>query len=99
MGTPGARPQPARQEEAGRASKEERKMTKKTRVAGGGGMGVIPDLLNFLSIPGENQKLMVKGMDCEPSEEEGQELEALHGLIKNSCGPWLVWLSGLSAGL
>lgn len=38
-GPPGAKSQPAGQEEAGRASKEERKVIKKTRLAGDQGGG------------------------------------------------------------
>lgn len=34
-------------------------------------MGVIPDL-SFLSIAEENQKLIITGVECEPSEEEGK---------------------------
>lgn len=34
-------------------------------------MGVIPDL-SFLSIAGENQKLIITGMESEPSEKEGK---------------------------
>lgn len=46
----------------------------RTPVAGDGGgvgMGIIP-YLSFLSVPGKNQKLMLKGVEYEPSEEEGK---------------------------
>lgn len=48
------------------------KRTEKLGTEAGVGIGVIPDLLSFLSISGENQKLMLKEVECEPSEEEGQ---------------------------
>lgn len=46
------------------------------------GVDVIADLLRFLSVPGENQKLMLKGVECESSEEEGKTWKPFMGSLR-----------------